>query len=55
VQAYFACPQDPEQWPDQKKLSTSDPEWLAYFNKMKALGETNGFDLISGMPAPTTD
>jgi hypothetical protein len=46
VQGYFGSPQDPEAWPNQGQIDTSDPLWEAYYNSLPK-------EMRDGLPVPT--
>jgi hypothetical protein len=48
---YFASPQDPEQWPNQGAISTSDPRWKTFYDASYPFGPP----MWGGLPEPTTD
>lgn len=51
IAMYFASPQDPDQWPYQGVISTSDPRWKVFYDAIYPFGAPE----FGGLPAPTTD
>jgi hypothetical protein len=51
IQAYLASPQDPDLWPNQGTVSTSDPRWKTFYDAVYPFGPP----MWGGMPEPTTD
>lgn len=45
VIAYFSSPQDPEIWPNQGQIDTSDARWESYYDSLPE-------GMRAGLPAP---